>query len=176
MSHNGSTKINHDSEKISKGTWINGVLDGDNVELDSPKYSYSGAIRNGHKHGKGKFTWKDDGSIYDGMWKNDKRHQNEGRCEMIYSDGSVYSGTFIDKCREGFGKMTYKSGEMVYQEGYWSRGLLVGQGKIVYRDGTYFKGRFRNSKRHGFGEEFIGDRGWGISVRKGNWQNDELIN
>ena len=57
-----------------------------------------------------------DGSIYDGEFKNDKFHQNG---TIIYSDGKKYQGK-------------------------WFEGEYFGQGTVIYPNGKEFSGFFRN--------------------------------
>ena len=50
-------------------------------------------------------TYKN-GSIYDGQWKDDKRH---GDGKMIYYNGYIYEGEFENDVRHGQGKYTWPS-------------------------------------------------------------------
>ena len=43
-------------------------------------------------------TYKD-GSVYEGEWKDDKRHGQN--CKMTWTDGSVYEGEFSEEMRHG---------------------------------------------------------------------------
>ncbi len=66
---------------------------------------YVGEIRDGRKHGKGKFTHKNNREMYNGDWENDQKN-GDGR--MTYANGEVYDGSWVDDKREGTGKMTYE--------------------------------------------------------------------
>ncbi|CDW91836.1 protein kinase domain containing protein [Stylonychia lemnae] len=86
----------------------------------------------------------DDGSVYDGLWKNDKK---DGYGRFVYvegnyciaeykdglrngygkyysKDGWIYEGQYINDQKEGLGLMKYKSGDQYY--GYWVNGMRQG--------------------------------------------------
>jgi hypothetical protein len=69
----------------------------------------------------GKMTYED-GSTYEGKWKNGLRHGN-GRC--IFVDNSVYEGQFMDGELCGHGRM------VVCPDGGWYEGAGVMEKCIV---------------------------------------------
>ncbi len=54
------------------------------------------------------------GSTYDGVWKNNKKH---GQGTFIWPSGNRYTGEFVNDRKEGNGTMMYSDG-CVY-EGQW---------------------------------------------------------
>jgi len=55
--------------------------------------TYKGMFEGGNLNGKGRFEYLD-GSIYEGMWKDNKKH---GQGQMIESDGlSIYNGEWLN--------------------------------------------------------------------------------
>ena len=89
--------------------------------IETKKCTYSGQLKNGLYHGKGKlktpeytyFGWfyqnkfsgygkiiYSDGSSYDGIWKNGKYHDHGVLKE---ADGSVYIGEFENGLKSGNG-------------------------------------------------------------------------
>lgn len=135
----------------------------------------------------------EDGSTYDGEYKNDQKH---GTGSLIHkADGSVYSGTWVDDKRAGHG--TLKSGtgsSAVTSEGSWVDNTLdvssaiftladgssfefatvdasgkITAGKLKYRDGDIYEGAFNSSgKRNGKGT-WIGVDG---SKYEGEYKDD----
>ena len=61
-----------------------------------------------------------DGSIYEGMWKENKKH---GQGKLQYTNGDIYIGEFQnDKCH-GPGTMRYKDGREF--NGIWENNEIV---------------------------------------------------
>ena len=60
-----------------------------------PGDEYYGSLNNrGQKHGSGKMKY-DNGNVYDGEWKNNKR---DGKGITHYASGNVYTGTNVFSC------------------------------------------------------------------------------
>ncbi len=83
---------------------------------------YEGHLKNGKRHGKGKFTFAS-GDVYDGDWKDDKYH---GKGKYTFANGEIYEGDFVDDKRTGKGKYTFANGA-VY-EGDFADGNYHGKG------------------------------------------------
>lgn len=73
------------------------------------------------KHGRGKFSYYQQGECYDGEWQHGERH---GRGTYHYSLGTKY-------------------------EGYWERGLKWGRGTVEFSSGTRYDGMFASDKATG---------------------------
>ena len=90
-----------------------------------------------------------------------------------YHSGDVYTGSFLNNQRHGYGKMVFK-GELQTYEGHYklnipsgagrlkqangdeyvgnfSKGLYSGQGKLTYANGHVYQGAFKRGQKHGFG-------------------------
>mmetsp|Transcript_16256 Transcript_16256/g.11451 ORF Transcript_16256/g.11451 Transcript_16256/m.11451 type:complete len:92 (-) Transcript_16256:505-780(-) len=67
---------------------------------------YIGYFKAGKREGHGKITWTD-GTYFDGIWKNDMRHDGE----LCMSNGLIYKGTFVNDLPDG------KNGRLVLQAG-----------------------------------------------------------
>ena len=93
-----------------------------------------------------------DGGIYDGEGTTftKKRH---GKGKMIYANGEIYEGDWVDDVRCGKGKL-YRpklSGEMYSYEGEWNYDKMNGKGKFT--DGyTTYEGDFVYGKYDGKGK------------------------
>lgn len=48
---------------------------------------YEGYFVKGNRQGRGIYTWKDDGSYYDGEWDSDRMH---GRGVYVKGDGQKF--------------------------------------------------------------------------------------
>ena len=62
----------------------------------------------GKRTGKGKMMWPD-GNVYEGDWVDDKR---TGKGKFTWSKGSVYEGDSVDDKRTGKGKYTWPNGNV----------------------------------------------------------------
>jgi len=87
---------------------------------------YEGEFKNDKRHGEGKYTFAD-GDVYEGNWKDGKRH---GEGKMTYADGSVYEGNWKDgkPNRKSFAKVlvseVFKSaGKAAASAGFAALGL-----------------------------------------------------
>jgi len=98
--------------------------------IRSRRYNYTGAGGEVIPHPRIAKTYAD-GSVYEGDWKDDKKH-GEGKC--TFADGSVYEGELKNDKVHGEGKCTFASGE-VY-EGELKNGKRHGEGENTFASGT----------------------------------------
>jgi hypothetical protein len=112
------------------------------------------------------------GNVYEGQLKNDKKH---GKGKMTYqiSDENrvynVYEGNWeYDTFKEG--KMTYANGD-VY-EGKWDRGLQKGKGKMTYAKRDIYEGKWEK------GDVYEGDWRHGSKMGTGTmtYANGDVYN
>merc|ERR1712146_855020 len=115
-------------------------------------------------HGKGLVTL-DDGSTYDGEFKNGKR---EGHGTRKYSDGREYIGDWENGNMEGRGIYTYPSGSKYVGE--WKNGKKEGHGIFTWANGNKYYGEFKNDKREGHGALYNKDENL---LYEGQWVDDE---
>ena len=90
----------------------------------------------------------DDGSKYEGQWKDDLMNDEKG--EYVFANGNRYIGQFCNGMIEGKGKLTIV-GEGTYT-GQFSKGNIEGHGKFQYDDGRVYEGQFKNCQHHGHGK------------------------
>ena len=76
---------------------------------------YIGQWKNGLKHGKGIYYYKNGNIKYDGDFVNDKY---EGNGKYIWEDGQYYIGEWKNGLRNGKGIYYYSNGNIKY-EGDW---------------------------------------------------------
>lgn len=90
----------------------------------------------------------DDRSIYDGQWKNSKRH---GKGKQYWIDGSFYEGYWINDMANIYGRLIHSDGDAY--EGEWCNDKAQGMGVYVHKDGARYEGDWLEDKQHGFGKE-----------------------
>jgi hypothetical protein len=142
-------------------------VNGKGTMLYSTGHKYVGDFKNGMREGegfmtlpggrtlKGRFegnaifqgTYTDpDGSVYTGSWEFRERN---GRGTLKYPDGRVYEGEFRSDQRDGKGTMTWPSGRRY--EGDFARGRRTGKGTMTYPDGRVYTGDFVDGELTGRG-------------------------
>ena len=67
-----------------------------------------------------------------------------GKGRMVFDDGSVYTGFFLNGLPDGEGECRYVNGE-VYK-GRWSNGRPSGKGQYSYSNGVVLNGEWRDGK------------------------------
>lgn len=95
-----------------------------------PDDIYVGSYSQGKMHGKGILTWED-GSKYDGEFKDDKRH---GKGITTWASGSKYDGEYKDDKQHGLGKLTLVKGSLsaiMYNDVEWQGDTYIVQGEFV---------------------------------------------
>jgi hypothetical protein len=101
-----------------------------------------------------------------------------GQGKIIWWNGDVYQGSFVNDTREGHGTLTFGSpsgannqtedaGEYV---GEWRQNQMHGSGTRRYPNGDVFMGDYENGKRQGQGRFYYanGDMYWG------GWHNNQM--
>lgn len=79
----------------------------------------------------------------------------EGRGVMIYTDGAIYEGHFVDGHWEGKGRLIHSTGDIY--EGDWQDNKAHGKGKFTTLDGTVYNGGWEADKKQGKGIETWAD-------------------
>lgn len=95
--------------------------------------------------GRGTLTWSD-GSVYEGDFKNGKRH---GLGVLRASDKFSYDGYWISNAMEGRGTATYPNGQTY--NGLFVNGKREGRGTLQFVNGAIYEGRFRDDALEGQG-------------------------
>lgn len=154
---------------------------------------YIGGFLGGKFHGRGKLICKNGEVRYDGEYevglphgigtyyydKNDKlksyqgtfyRGERQGRGVLIWTNGVVAEGEFVQDSLNGIGVMDWPSGDRY--EGAFVNGFREGQGKHTYPDGRLYEGEWKAGKRHGKGT-LTYPNGWS---NNGEWRDDKPYN
>ncbi len=123
--------------------------------------SYEGAIKAGHLHGKGIYTWFDgttlEATFVDGLASG----------SGVYSsgDGVRYEGEFENDRFDGKGVLTFANGNRY--TGHFEDGDFSGHGYFRWVDGNSYEGEYSKGEPHGFGVYFSQD----VEVLRGTWEN-----
>ncbi|KAL4508042.1 hypothetical protein ABPG72_021415 [Tetrahymena utriculariae] len=107
---------------------------------------YEGQWKNGQRHGRGVQYWSD-GSVYEGYWRN---NMAQGKGRLIHSDGDVFIGRWKEDKANGKGKYLHMDGA-VY-EGDWMDDKQHGKGVEEWPDGARYEGDYVDGKKHGYGK------------------------
>jgi len=92
-----------------------------------------------------------------------------GSGKIVYDNGDVYAGSFLNGKYEGSGKMDYSNGATY--SGEWFEGDPSGYGTMIYSNGEKYAGQFKNGRYEGLGIVYNADS----SVKKrGIWKNGKL--
>jgi hypothetical protein len=127
------------------GNWINGLFTGYGRIIDSKGSLKEGKYLNSSLEGKG-IEIKLDGTEYKGDFKNNLK---EGRgCEE--SNEAKYVGLFSKDIKYGYGKLTFKLNNDVY-EGMFENNAINGTGTYTWANQNVYKGTFKDGKMHGSG-------------------------
>lgn len=99
----------------------------------------------GQRSGLGKMIFKN-GDIYEGMYLNGMRN---GKGKYTWKNGGWYEGEYINHKRHGFGIMHYPD-KSTYQ-GIWFENYRHGKGTYTYPNGDTYEGQWEYGRRHGHG-------------------------
>ncbi|XP_049851483.1 uncharacterized protein LOC126326072 [Schistocerca gregaria] len=137
---------------------------------------YVGELEKGIRNGFGEYQYYHSGSIYQGYYRNGKRHgkgtvifKNSSKLDgyfergitlygvYTYSSGDVYKGDFGDDKFDGIGKWSGVDGTSYF--GQWKAGVPHGQGNLRLGSNDAYSGQWQNGKMHGKGTytRFNGD-------------------
>lgn len=132
---------------------------------------YIGQKRNGLKHGKGKYIFKDR-SYYEGSWKNNMMH---GKGILYLANGKVeYEGEWAEDEPDGWG--LYYSYEAEARPHLWKKyegqlrkGEMDGRGKLLFASGVIYEGEFKLGKIFGRGRKIseqgvVVERDWELQT------------
>jgi len=124
---------------------------------------YEGEWKNGKKHGQGTF-WYKNGNMYVGDFDNGLRH---GSGKYIYKNGDVYEGEFTKDKYNGYGVYSWKNGNRY--EGEYKNGKKHGKGIFYYNNGDKYDGNWKAGKREGTGKLSNGNK----IIYNGLWEKDK---
>ena len=88
-----------------------------------------------------------DGSMYQGEWKNGKMDGQEGT--FTYADRAKYQGGFKNGEKDGQGTFIWAHGEVYHGE--YKKGKMDGHGTYTWANGNTYQGGFKNGEMDGQG-------------------------
>jgi len=150
--------VNSFGDECVEGDCVNGK----GTMVFSTGHKYTGAFKDGVRHGAGVMlmpggrkivgVWVEneirtgtftapDGTIYEGQWEFRERN---GPGTLTFPDGRKYVGEFKSGQRHGQGTMTWLDGRTYV--GDFKQGTRTGQGTMTYPDGRTEKGEFKDGE------------------------------
>jgi hypothetical protein len=129
------------------GDWANGLPCGNGALSDNRGFTFTGEMRDGEPHGRGRSEWKHNGNKYTGEFSCGKRH-GDGR--MSYPNGDHYDGAWRCDEYDGVGSWRCELTGDTYR-GEWRGGKRHGDGTAVEYGKSHYTGGYRNDERCGAG-------------------------
>eukprot|EP00606_Chrysophyceae_sp_TOSAG23-5_P001114 GSChrysophyteH2.ASY1.ANO1.1766.1 assembled CDS len=154
------------------GNLQDGEVHGDGTMFYANGDHFDGNFLNGFPYGEGKYTYSD-GGYYDGEYKATKINKGtlleaplcngkrEGFGLRVFTNGSRYTGQWLDDKMHGQGQMLQAEGAG-YEGAFFNGDHWHGKGEYVCCDGRLYSGEFQWGKKHGMGtQEYLrtGDQG-----------------
>uniref|UniRef100_A0A7S1TNM0 Uncharacterized protein n=1 Tax=Phaeomonas parva TaxID=124430 RepID=A0A7S1TNM0_9STRA len=136
---------------------------------------YQGQWRNNQMHGQGELSRRNGRVVYRGDFKHNLRH-GQG-AEHDGTTGKVtYEGEFWNNARNGRGVAYFSDGGRY--DGTWSDGAENGRGTLYGSDGAMlYQGQWRCGREHGYGVEYLdgGDVRYDGQWEKGVWNGKGVL-
>lgn len=127
--------------------------------------TYIGEVINGQPDGTGKMIFSD-GNLYEGYFMNGKRGGGKGK--FTWKSGDIYEGHWVNDLREDEHGYQHFADGSIY-DGGWKEGKRDGFGKITWKNGRIYEGYWKNDMRNGKGKMTFPD----TAVYDGEWTNDK---
>ncbi|MBW2218668.1 MAG: hypothetical protein JRF40_04110 [Deltaproteobacteria bacterium] len=143
---------------LSVAGYVNAETDNCKVLDEDIADTYEGGCEDGLAHGKGRASGRDS---YDWEFKNGRQH---GECTYTWFSGDVFSGSWTEGKRNGWGTLNRPDG--AYYEGEWKDGMRHGNGMYKWSNSAHYEGEWKEDERWGMGV-FYGSDG---SYYKGEWE------
>ena len=105
------------------------------------------------------------GNIYDGFFKNNKRH---GKGTYIWKNGDKFTGTYYNG-DPSYGTYAFQNGHTYV--GNFKNWKMHGQGTYTWKNGDKYIGQWKNDKRHGRGSKTYKNG----KIERGIWENGKFL-
>ncbi|AOP35641.1 membrane-binding protein [Leptospira tipperaryensis] len=144
---NGKGVLIDASGNESKGTFVNGTLEGYAEVKFKNREMFSGIRKRLSIRGKAQRIDPETGKVVYGTWIEDGDCNDKG-CKTwanFIPDSNVeciFQGTFRRNQKVGKGSYICLNGERF--EGIYANDLANGRGKLIYSDGSFYEGEFKN--------------------------------
>ena len=153
-----------------RGAWLadkSGCKIWDPKPIPNEEAVWRGTCENGFAKGHGTLDWRKDGVLSQSETGEMDRGRFVGQKtinfangaqyigdelngEYHYNSGDVYTGSFVNGKRSGFGTYVYKNGNAY--TGQWVDGKRTGRGKMTFSNGAVYSGEFIDGSFSGNGE------------------------
>lgn len=134
------------NKETLEGRFVNGLVNGKGIFLNSKGDKYVGDFVDSRKHGKGELTTAN--IKYIGEFNNNKM-DGKGKIKFL-SEDHEYEGEFFNNQINGYGKFKWNNGDTY--EGEMMSGKMHGMGKYKYNNGLIYEGRYSNGAKDGHGK------------------------
>lgn len=149
---------NHGDYKRYSGEWVNDNRTGMGImhyqesrkkssfgiwkdNMFVAKYKEQGCIVGNCYQGRGVHVWQEDGSRYEGIYKDGQRN---GIGTFYHGKGAKYDGNQVEGKRNGFGTYYYSNGNKYIGE--WKDETKNGKGKMYAKGQVIQEGTWRDNK------------------------------
>jgi len=172
---NGNTfQGTYDGERVKQGagifTWMGPTSEEDETLIEKAKYD--GNYKDGLKNGVGKMVYPN-GDIYEGEWIDNKM-QGEGTYTYKKS-GDIYSGSWVADKKSGQGEYEFGADSSV-MVGTWVDGQIT-TGKWILKGAAVYKGEFKLGRPFGAGSftfaSKLVQKGAFVEAKKGADEEEE---
>lgn len=138
-----------DESTVYEGDLVNSKKHGYGTEI-TPEQKYEGEFDENKKSGKGQISFLKTGDFFEGEFKENKMFNGKYTWK---DNGNVYEGSFFNNKMHGQGKYTWKENGNVY-EGEYKEGKKHGFGVIKENDKVVYEGEFLDGHPHGKGVRY----------------------
>lgn len=127
--------------------------------------TYTGAMKNSEKNGKGSYIWRKSGNKYVGDYVNSER---TGQGKFFYKMGGRYEGSFKKNKFHGKGIIYWKGGDRY--NGDWKDNKRSGKGTYFWIGGNRHEGYFVDNLIKGNGTRYFKSGGY----CRGRWNGKNV--
>lgn len=136
----GFGRLDFDKEgRFYQGEWKHGRMTGQGHISNGDGEYYIGGLKNNLKHGRG-FTRFASGRQFEGEYTSGEMV----RGKMTYTDGTTYSGRWVDGNKHGWGVMRFADNSIY--EGEFMEGHFYGHGKLIWNDAGWYEEEWRSCR------------------------------
>ncbi|KAL4449316.1 hypothetical protein ABPG74_015698 [Tetrahymena malaccensis] len=124
--------------------------------------------KKGEQNGRCLIFWKD-GAYRAGYHRGG---YSQGICRMVWENGNVYQGEYVNDCKQGQGFFIKYSDNTTYF-GSFEQDAKNGLGIEYYPNNTQYVGEFKNWKTHGKGK--LIETNTKKVIYEGKWKNGKFV-
>ncbi len=161
---NGQGVFSWDDGSAYDGEWKDDKMSGQGVYTSADAVVYQGTFCD-NSFSDGDCMFRNDTGIYHLIYKNGKIDH----VDIRFTDGSKYLGSADEKTLTGNGRMIFINGD-VY-EGGWLNGIRNGSGKYIWASDDTYDGEWKDDKMSGTGKFVLSNGG----MLQGLFENNRFV-